>query len=206
MTTRREHWEKVYADRQPTTLSWYQENPARSLILIEETGVAEDAPIIDIGGGASRLVDRLSEVGFRALTVLDLAPAALGHAQERLGERARDIIWIEADVLDYSFAHTYAIWHDRAVFHFLTEESERARYVAQLESAVEPAGHVIIATFSLDGPEMCSGLPVQRHSPESLSDALGETFEPVGFQTEAHHTPRGAIQHFLYGRFRRPSD
>jgi 2-polyprenyl-3-methyl-5-hydroxy-6-metoxy-1,4-benzoquinol methylase len=206
MTTRREHWEKVYAGREPSTLSWYQENPARSLILIEETGVPNDAPIIDIGGGASRLVDRLSEIGYNSLTVLDLAPAALAQAQERLGEQARDIIWIDGDVLEHSFTHSYAVWHDRAVFHFLTDPADRDRYVAQLESAVEPGGHVIIATFSLDGPEMCSGLPVQRNDPESMSEALGEAFEPVRFQTEAHHTPRGAVQHFLYGRFTRRGD
>ena len=206
MTAPREHWEKIYSERDPTAVSWYQENPARSLILIEETRVPADAPIIDIGGGASRLVDRLSELGYRAITVLDLAPQALGHAQERLGERARDIIWIAGDVLEHSFAHTYAVWHDRAVFHFLTEAKDRARYVAQLESSVEPGGHVIIATFSPDGPAMCSGLPVQRHSPESLTASLGASFDVVDFQEEAHHTPSGKTQHFLYGRFRRLSD
>lgn len=203
MTASREHWQKIYSEREPTAVSWYQENPARSLILIEETGVPTDVPVIDIGGGASRLVDRLSEIGYAALTVLDLAPIALAHAQQRLGERARDIIWIDADVLDHPFAHTYEVWHDRAVFHFLTEQADREGYVAQLESAVAPGGHVIIATFSPDGPEMCSGLPVQRHSPESLTDCLGTSFDAVDFQEEAHHTPSGKTQHFLYGRFRR---
>ncbi len=205
MTAPREHWQKIYSEREPTAVSWHQENPARSLILIEETGVAADAPIIDIGGGASRLVDRLSEIGYRSVTVLDLAPLALSQAQERLGERARDIIWIDDDVLEHPFAHTYAVWHDRAVFHFLTEAKDRARYVAQLESAVEPGGHVIIATFSPDGPVMCSGLPVQRHSPESLTECLEASFDVVDFQEEAHHTPSGKTQHFLYGRFRRSS-
>jgi SAM-dependent methyltransferase len=203
MATPREHWERIYASREPTAVSWYQENPARSLILIEETGAATDAPIIDIGGGASRLVDRLSEIGYSALTVLDLAPRALEHAQKRLGERARDIIWIDADVLEFSFAHPYAVWHDRAVFHFLTDPEDRARYVAQLNSAVAPGGHVIIATFSPDGPEICSGLPVQRHSPESLTECIGASYDAVGFQEEAHHTPSGKTQHFLYGRFQR---
>ena len=108
-----------------------------------------------------------------ALTVLDMAPTALTHAQERLGDRARDVTWMDADVLDHHFDHPYAVWHDRAVFHFLTDPGDRDRYVAQLESAVEPGGHVIIATFSPDGPESCSGLPVQRHSPESLTECLG---------------------------------
>jgi 2-polyprenyl-3-methyl-5-hydroxy-6-metoxy-1,4-benzoquinol methylase len=206
MTTRRQHWDKIYDDREPTTLSWHQENPARSLILIEETRVAADAPIIDIGGGASRLVDSLSELGYSALTVLDLAPRALARAQERLGERARDVIWIDADVLEHRFIHQYAIWHDRAVFHFLTDPADRERYVAQLRAAVQPRGRVIIATFSLDGPETCSGLPVERYSEESMAAVLGDDFESVGFQAEAHHTPGGAIQHFLYGVFTRRSD
>jgi SAM-dependent methyltransferase len=203
MTAPRQHWESFYRDRDPAEVSWYQENPARSLILIEETGAPADASIIDVGGGTSRLVDRLVELGYAKLTVLDLAPTALAQAQERLGVRARDVVWIDADVLDHDFEHRYVIWHDRAVFHFLTDPAEQAAYVAQVESAVLPAGHVIIATFAPDGPERCSGLPVQRHSPESLSAVLGPRFEPVDFQQEAHHTPEGAVQHFLYGRFRR---
>ena len=206
MEDRRGHWERVYANRDPSTVSWYQENPARSLILIEETAAPADAPIIDIGGGASRLVDRLLDIGYGRVTVLDLAPTALQHAQERLGARSRDVTWLDADVLEHQFEHRYAVWHDRAVFHFLTDPGDRDRYVAQLEAAVEPGGHVILATFGPDGPETCSGLPVQRHSPESLTDCLGAGFEPIDFQEEAHHTPAGKIQHFLYGRFRRRGD
>jgi len=206
MEDRRRLWERVYEDRDPDSVSWYQQNPARSLILIEETSLPADAPIIDIGGGASRLVDRLLDLGYSRLTVLDLAAPALHHAQERLGIRSRDVRWLDADVLEHQFEHPYALWHDRAVFHFLTEPADRDRYLAQLETALEPKGHVILATFGLDGPESCSGLPVQRHSPESLTDFLGKDFEVVGFQEEAHHTPSGNVQHFLYGRFRRLSD
>jgi SAM-dependent methyltransferase len=206
MEDRRRHWERVYRERDPSAVSWYQENPARSLILIEETSVPAEAPIIDIGGGSSRLIDRLLELGYSRLTVLDLAPTSLTQAQERLGVRSREVTWLDADVLEHEFEHPYAVWHDRAAFHFLTDPADRARYVAQLEAAVEPGGHVIVATFGLDGPETCSGLPVQRHSPESLADCLGASFEPVGFQEEAHHTPSGEIQHFLYGRFARPGD
>jgi len=206
MTTRRVHWESVYADRDPTSVSWYQENPARSVILIEETGVAADDPILDVGGGASRLVDRLQAIGFTDLTVLDLAPAALVHARERLGHGSRDIRWLDADVLTHRFDRRFALWHDRAVFHFLTQGEDQARYVAQLDSAVAAGGNVIIAGFALDGPEKCSGLTVQRHSPETLAARLGSGFEPLGFQEEAHHTPGGAVQHFLYGSFRRLAD
>ena len=206
MEDRRQHWEQLYQNRDPSTVSWYQENPARSLILIEETSVAADAPIIDIGGGAGRLVDRLLEIGYSRLTVLDLAPTALRQAQERLGARSREVTWLDADVLEHEFEHPYAVWHDRAVFHFLTDPGDRDRYVGQLTTAVEPGGHVILATFGPDGPELCSGLPVQRHSPESLAGCLGSAFEAVDFQEEAHHTPSGTIQHFLYGRFVRLSD
>ena len=206
MSTRRQHWDSVYHDRDPTSVSWYQKNPARSVILIEETGIAFDDPIIDVGGGASRLVDRLQAIGYTQLTVLDVASVALAHAQNRLGPRSRDVRWLDADVLTHNFDHSYALWHDRAVFHFLTEAADRARYVEQLESAVVPGGHVIIAGFALDGPEECSGLPVERHSRETLAAQVGARFEPVTFQEEAHHTPRGVVQHFLYGRFRRLSD
>jgi SAM-dependent methyltransferase len=206
MSTRRRHWESVYQDRDPTSVSWYQQNPARSLILIEETGIALDDPVIDVGGGASHLVDRLQAIGFADLTVLDVAPAALAHAQQRLGPRARDVRWLDADVLTHDFDRSYVLWHDRAVFHFLTDATDRARYVGQIESSVIHGGHVIIAGFALDGPEKCSGLPVHRHSSETLAAELGGKFEPVTFQEEAHHTPRGAVQHFLYGRFRRLSD
>lgn len=205
MSTGRRHWESVYRDRDPTTVSWYQENPARSLILIEETGVELDAAIIDVGGGASHLVDRLLALGFTDLTVLDLSPTALAHAQQRLGPGSRDVRWLDADVLAHRFDRRYALWHDRAVFHFLTDADDRARYVAQLESALPAGGHAIIAGFALDGPEKCSGLPVERHSPATLTDQLGDGFQPVSFHEEAHHTPRGVVQHFLYGRFRRLS-
>ena len=203
MWSRRDHWDAIYRDRDPTEVSWYQANPARSLILIEETGIPAEAAIIDIGGGTSRLVDRLLDLGYSQLTVLDLATAALQHARERLGSRAGDVTWIDADVLEHPFENRYALWHDRAVFHFLTRPDERVAYVAKLQSAVMPGGHVIIATFGPDGPERCSGLPVQRHDAHSLTAALGPEFEPVGFHKEGHRTPSGGRQHFVYGRFRR---
>jgi SAM-dependent methyltransferase len=203
MTNRRDHWRAVYANRDATEVSWYQENPARSLILIEATGVDDAAPIIDIGGGSSRLVDRLLAVGFTNLTVLDLAELALRNARERIGEGAGAVTWLVGDVLTHVFERPYEVWHDRATFHFLIETAEEARYMEQAASAVLPGGHLIIAGFGPDGPERCSGLPVRRHDADSLIACFDAAFEPVEFQEEAHHTPAGEIQHFLYGRFRR---
>ena len=203
MTGRRAHWDAVYQDRDPTSVSWYQQNPARSLILIEETRLDSSEPIIDIGGGASRLVDRLLELGYTDVTVLDVAAAALRNARERLGEHAGDVAWIEGDVLEHPFDRRYAVWHDRATFHFLTDSDEQAAYGHQVSAAVVLGGHAIIAGFSPDGPETCSGLPVHRHDADSLTACLGSDFEPVVFHEEAHRTPSGERQHFLYGRFRR---
>ncbi len=182
-------------------VSWYQEDPARSVRLITDVAGA-DAKIIDVGGGASRVVDRLVDLGYEKVTVLDLAANALGYAQERLGERASLVEWVQADVTAYEFAPVFDVWHDRAVFHFLTDPQDRLRYAAQVERAVVPGGRVIVATFSLDGPEYCSGLPVQRHSPASIAAALGPAFELLGDEREEHVTPAGAVQHFLYGTFR----
>lgn len=203
MRTRQDHWETVYRRRGPDEVSWHQENPARSLELIARSGVRVDAPLIDVGGGSSRLVDGLVDRGYTNLSVLDLSATALAYARERLGSRAGVVDWIEADVTEYPFEGSFDIWHDRAVFHFLVEPTDRSRYAGQLRSAVRPGGHVIIATFSLDGPEACSGLPVQRYSPESMSLALGPGFEALSFAEEAHLTPTAATQHFLYGHFLR---
>ena len=205
MRSRQDHWEIVYRRRGPDGVSWHQENPSRSLELIERTGVGVDAPIVDVGGGSSRLVDGLVDHGYTNLSVLDLSPTALAYAQERLGSRAGMVDWIEADVTEYPFEGSFDVWHDRAVFHFLIEPADRNRYRGQLESSVRAGGHVIIATFSLDGPEACSGLSVQRYSPESMGLALGSEFEAVSFEEEAHVTPAGATQHFLYGHFLRRS-
>lgn len=206
MSSTRDHWRAVYTERDPTSVSWHQKNPARSLILIEETRIADSDPIIDIGGGASRLADRLLDLGFLDVTVLDIAEPPLRAARERLGDRAHHVTWIEADVLTHPFERRFAVWHDRATFHFLTNESDRTRYVEQVNAALGPGGHLIVGGFAPDGPESCSGLPVERHDAESLASCFASFFEPVGFQKEAHRTPAGATQHFLYGRFRRIRD
>ena len=203
MTSRRQHWDTVYRTRDPQQVSWYQEDPARSLALIESTGVSTRARLIDVGGGASRLVDHLLAAGFVDVTVLDVAEAALAHARDRLGSAAGEVTWIEGDVTTYPFARRYDLWHDRAVFHFLCDEADRNRYGAQVRTAVAPGGHVIIATFGLDGPDQCSGLPIVRYDSTAMTRALGPGFAPVGFEEELHRTPAGGSQHFLYGHFRR---
>jgi SAM-dependent methyltransferase len=199
----REHWETVYRDRAPELLTWYQAEPALSLSLIAASRVEPDAAVVDVGGGSSRLVDHLLERGYTNVTVLDVSPTALRYARDRLADRADEATFIEGDVLEHRFDSTIGFWHDRAVFHFLTEPADQNRYRERLNMTIAADGHVVIATFGLDGPEQCSGLRVQRYEPETLSQALGTSFEPVGFDTETHITPTGATQAFLYGHFRR---
>jgi SAM-dependent methyltransferase len=200
---RRTHWETVYEKRSPEEVSWHQDTPDSSLQLIEHAGVGTDAAILDVGGGASRLVDHLIERGFTDVTVLDVSERALRHAKERLGEAAEDVGWIRADVTRASLDHHYDVWHDRAVFHFLTDAEDRRRYRALLHGAVPPGGHVIVASFALDGPERCSGLPVVRYSPESMRAELGPGLELVETWDEDHRTPAGKLQRFVFCRFRR---
>jgi SAM-dependent methyltransferase len=195
----REHWERVHRHIAPAELSWFQREPTLSLDLIRRVATDLDAPIIDVGGGASTLVDGLLDAGYRNLTVLDLSDAALGVARERLGARAASVRWLEADARAVPVASsTYEVWHDRAVFHFLTVPRDRAAYVNSLRSAVRPGGHVIVASFALDGPSQCSGLPVVRYSCESMQAELGPSFLPIDSVREAHHTPSGATQAFVY--------
>jgi trans-aconitate methyltransferase len=200
---RQAHWESVYASKGESDVSWFQEHPALSLELIARVGARPDAAIIDIGGGASRLVDHLLEQDFRAVTVLDLSKAALRSAEARLGERAAQVRWLVADVTIWEPTEAYDVWHDRAAFHFLTEQSDRAAYVTRLRQALKVGGHAIIATFAPDGPERCSGLPVMRYDTESLGQALGQQFEPVDTRRHAHTTPWGSAQSFQFSVFRR---
>lgn len=193
------HWESVYRTKSPTQLSWYQPEARLSLGLIRRVAADLDAPIIDVGGGASTLVDGLLDAGYRALTVLDLAPKALTLAQQRLGKRAELVTWISADVLTTPLpSDNYAIWHDRAVFHFLTDPRARARYVAQTVRTVRPGGHVIVASFGPEGPSRCSGLEVVRYSPDGLHAEFGSAFRLLDSAREDHHTPDGSVQAFVY--------
>ncbi|MCL1600783.1 MAG: class I SAM-dependent methyltransferase [Actinomycetia bacterium] len=205
LSSRQEHWDAVYRGRVPELVTWHQAHPELSLSFIAAAGLGSDAAIVDVGGGSSELVDHLLGQGYTNLTVLDLSSLATGYARRRLGDRAEGVTWLEEDVLEYRFDSTFALWHDRAVFHFLTDPADQQQYVARLTDAVAIGGHVVIATFGLDGPETCSGLPVQRYGREALSEALGGAFGPVDFQNETHVTPTGATQEFSYGHFQRLS-
>ena len=203
----REHWEQVYTTKAATGVSWFQEHAHQSVQLIHQTGVARDAGIIDVGGGASTLVDDLLSDGYSNLAVLDLSEAALSTAKERLGAPASDIAWLVGDITRVELPrHAYAVWHDRAVFHFLTTREEREAYVRAVLRAVKPGGHVIVATFAEDGPEKCSGLPVMRYSADGLHAEFGAPFTLLKQEREEHHTPAGAVQKFVYCLCRKESN
>lgn len=183
----------------PAERSWFAPTPATSLSLIDAAGIGPRARVIDVGGGTSRLVDELSARGFEHVTLLDIAPTALEEAQSRLGDAP--VTYLEGDVTQVELAGPFDLWHDRAVFHFLTEPGDRAAYVRTLCSALAPDGHVIIATFALDGPTTCSGLPVVRYDPPTLLRELGEGFSLADTRREAHVTPAGKTQQFVYCLF-----
>lgn len=194
------HWEHVYSSRAADRVSWFQENAVRSLQLIRDTGAPRSAAIIDVGGGASTLVDGLVQAGYSDITVLDLSAAALDTAKARLGERAAAAVeWIETDITTATLPQArFDIWHDRAVFHFLTDPADRQAYVRTVLHAVRPGGHVIVATFAEDGPTECSGLPVMRYRPDQLHAQFGEPFVLLRHDREAHQTPFGTVQQFVY--------
>jgi len=200
---RHAHWQNVYQTRGEQEVSWSQPQPEPSLGLIERFAPGRNAAIVDIGGGASRLVDALLERGHEAVTVLDLSEAALGSARERLGARAASVRWVAADVTRWQPPDAFDIWHDRAAFHFLVDARDRAAYIERLHRGVKGGGHAIIATFALDGPEKCSGLPVQRYDHVALGAALGAAFELVHHQPHHHITPWGAVQSFQFSVLRR---
>lgn len=199
---RKGHWEEVYRSRGERQLSWSQEEPARSLELIASVA-NPGARVLDVGGGASALVDRLLDRGFAGLAVLDIARSALDRARARLGARAESVRWIEADLTTVEDLGTFDLWHDRAVFHFLTAPEDRRAYVALARRTVVPGGHLVLATFAPEGPPRCSGLEVCRHDGPSLARELGEAFAMVRGEAETHTTPWGSPQAFFYGVFRR---
>jgi len=200
----KDHWEKVYASKQTDAVSWFQPHADLSLDLIKSTAAEHDAAIIDVGGGASTLVDDLLANHYTDLTVLDLSAAALQAARERLGEQESKVQWLEADITHVELPRKrYDIWHDRAVFHFLTTQKQRDAYVRTVFHSVKPGGHIIVATFAEDGPEQCSGLPVMRYNADDLHDEFGEAFILQKHQKEAHQTPFGTVQQFVYCYCRR---
>ncbi|MDP3813676.1 class I SAM-dependent methyltransferase [Pseudomonas sp.] len=195
----KEHWEQVYSSKAVDEVSWFQEHAALSLKLIRDAGVPLTASIIDVGGGASTLVDDLLANGYGNVTVLDLSGAALAAAKHRLGARAADVQWLEANIIEAELgSNAYDVWHDRAVFHFLTSAEERHAYVRAVLRAVKPGGLVIVATFAEDGPSKCSGLPVMRYDAQELHAEFGEPFVLLGHEKESHYTPGGNEQKFVY--------
>ncbi len=195
----KDHWEKVYSTKAEDSVSWFQPHADMSMQFIRATGVDKDAAIIDVGGGASTLVDDLLDAGYGKLSVLDLSGAALATSRQRLGARAEAVRWIEADITRADFApYSIDLWHDRAVFHFLTRIEDRSAYVRQVLRALKPGGHVIMATFGADGPTQCSGLPVMRYEPDALHAEFGDAFTLLSHEEHLHHTPFGTNQQFTY--------
>lgn len=199
----KEHWDDAYARKGEAGVSWFQDSPEPSLALMAGLALAPDDPIIDVGGGASRLVDNLLAAGHRDVTVLDLSAQALAAARTRLGPLADKASWVEADVTTWAPPRRYALWHDRAVFHFMVDPSARAAYLATMAAALRPGGRAIIATFAPDGPERCSGLPVQRYDAPGLADVLGPGYALIDAVRHVHVTPWGSQQAFQFAVFAR---
>lgn len=196
---RKAHWEQIYRTRGPDQVSWFEAEASLSLTLIQRAIPDREARIVDVGAGAATLVDGLLTAGYRHITVLDLSSAALTEARRRLGDRAATVAWREADILTAELpAHAFDLWHDRAVFHFLTDATDRARYVAQVRRAVRPGGYAVVATFAEDGPTRCSGLEVARYTPEALHSEFGDEFQLVTSMHQMHRTPWDARQAFTY--------
>lgn len=204
MNDPKSHWEAVYASKKSDEVSWFAPHLATSIGLIEHAGLGVDAAIIDVGAGASTLADDLLERGFSRLTLLDLSAAALAVTRERLGPNGESVEWIAGDATRVALpTAAYDLWHDRAVFHFLVDPVDRARYATQVRRALKPGGHLVMSTFGLKGPPRCSGLEVARYSPESLGAELGLNFTLEESLAEEHRTPWGAIQEFVACRWRR---
>lgn len=198
-----QHWEQVYRRRDPGEVSWFEPSPKASLRLIEGLNRPDDAGIIDIGGGASRLAGELVRRGNSDVTVADISPGALIAARSELGDQAQRVEWVIADARDHDFGRRFDVWHDRAVFHFMVDPADRAGYLETLSRSLEEDGDLIIATFGPSGPTECSGLPVRRYGAEELAAALGAGFRQVGSETHVHETPSGREQQFLWARFKR---
>lgn len=195
----REHWERVYGSKAPDQVSWFRPHLETSLALIEAAAPERTSSIIDIGGGASTLVDDLLDKGYRDVTVADISEAALAVARDRLASNAGLVRWIHGDATRLNLEPQSAdVWHDRAVFHFLTEPRQRAAYVQQVARTVRPGGHIIVSTFGPEGPTKCSGLDVVRYDADSLHGEFGSSFRLVNSFNEIHNTPFGTTQQFLY--------
>jgi hypothetical protein len=203
--SRASHWDRVHRTRLPTEVSWYQQSAGTSLELIARAGIGQGVPVLDVGAGGSTLVDGLLDRGFTDVSLLDIAAPAFDATRARLGSRASSVQFFVADVTSWLPPRTYGLWHDRAVFHFLTEESHRAAYRDALRRGLADGGHAIIGTFAEDGPERCSGLPVRRYSAEALVSEFDGDLRPVEDLRSVHLTPSGGRQPFVFVLFERSS-
>jgi ubiquinone/menaquinone biosynthesis C-methylase UbiE len=198
------HWSEVYQNKASDNVSWYQEKPELSLKLIEETGLSKNARIIDVGAGASTLVDHLLETGYSEISLLDISPESLDISKKRLGEKSLRLKWLVGDITNIELPKAaFELWHDRAVFHFLTEEAQQQTYLEKITQSLAPNGHLIIATFASDGPLQCSGLDVMRYDVESLERFFGNDFALLASASESHLTPWASEQKFIYCHFQR---
>lgn len=195
---RKQHWENVYQQKLPTEVSWYQADPHDSLDFIKATKLGKDASIIDVGGGASLLTDHLLDLGYSNLTVLDISYHALKHTQQRLSNRAHSIQWIESDITEFEPHRLYDIWHDRAVFHFLTRSKDRQQYIQNLKNSLHPGSHFIISAFTIGGPNQCSNLEIVQYDKAKMNAELGNEFQLITNRNVSHITPAGKEQKFSY--------
>jgi trans-aconitate methyltransferase len=196
--SKKQHWEQVYTDKTPVDVSWFQQQPTISLSLINSLQLSKDAAIIDVGGGASRLVDQLLADGYHNLAVLDISAQVLAHSQSRLAGQADQVEWFVEDITKFSPSRKFDLWHDRAVFHFLTDATDRQHYVANLQAALVPQGHVVIATFAIGGPTKCSNLDIAQYDEAKMCAELGDDFVLRSVQHELHITPANKEQLFIY--------
>jgi 2-polyprenyl-3-methyl-5-hydroxy-6-metoxy-1,4-benzoquinol methylase len=204
MQTKKQHWEQIYQERDTAReVSWYQDIPKTSIDLILSTGADHNANIIDVGGGDSKLVDKLLELGFKNVFVLDISANALQKAKKRLGEKAKSVNWIEADVLGFDSESRFDIWHDRAAFHFLTKKEDIVSYVEIAGKFIKPGSHLVISTFSMSGPKKCSGLDITQYSEDSIKKTFRKDFYHVKSFEEAHITPFNTEQNFLFNLFKK---
>lgn len=202
---RKKHWENIYQTKELTDVSWFQPNPETSLDLIRKTAILKDVKIIDIGGGDSFLVDNLLDLGYQDITVLDISNSAIERAKERLGSRAKRVKWVVSDITNFNPSEKYDCWHDRASFHFLTDEKEISNYVKTVNECITKDGNLIIGTFSDKGPTKCSGIPIKQYTENSLEKQFSNTFEKIDCETIDHKTPFDTIQNFIFCRFKRKS-
>jgi len=197
------HWDKIYQTKLPNELSWYQEEPTISLEIIKKLNLPKSARIFDNGGGDSTLIDNLLDLGFQNITVQDISEFALERSKKRLGDKAAKIEWIVGSEASCNALDKFDLWHDRATFHFLTEDKEIANYIHTLENCIKPDGYLILATFSEEGPDKCSGLPIKKYSEESINNLLKDSFERIKCFKADHHTPFNTTQNFIFCFFKR---